>query len=468
MTTIPILRYHSVSTDPAPWIAPYAVAPATFARHVDLITASGRTAMTVSELCAALTGRIPLPHRPIVITFDDGFADFTTRQGFSASTICPARFTSQPAPLSGRGPRPTNMAMPPAPMLDWSQLADLCALNVEIGAHSHTHRQLDTLPPSAIADEILQSKEMLEDALGLEVPSFAYPFGFHCDEDAPSRPVAGLHLCLCGDERVQLQSRLCLLVGPAHNSCHDDYRRARSLARRARRPRRALSGDAAHHCVASVPPRTAGAHRSRHCEDATERTRRTSCPSELAPRFSNEHELIDMRALVTGAAGFIGSTLVDRLLSEGHQVVGVDNLSTGNPANLAHARQCNERHPRRFTFVRADIQAPELAGIVAGTNPDVVFHLAAQVDLRSSVADPIRDARSNVLGTINVSRPADARACNGSSTPRPANRATGRPMSLPATKATQWSPCRRTRPASWPQNCICVRTAKCTGLRRSA
>ena len=67
-------------------------------------------------------------------------------------------------------------------MLDWSQLADLCELNVEIGAHGHTHRQLDTLPPSAIADEILQSKEMLEDALGREVPSFAYPFGFHCEK----------------------------------------------------------------------------------------------------------------------------------------------------------------------------------------------------------------------------------------------------------------------------------------------
>ena len=60
------------------------------------------------------------------------------------------------------------------------------------------------------------------------------------------------------------------------------------------------------------------------------------------------------------------------------------------PTNLANARKCNGRHPTRFSFVRADIQAPELAGIVAGTNPDVVFHLAAQVDLRSSVADPIR------------------------------------------------------------------------------
>ncbi|MET0993262.1 MAG: GDP-mannose 4,6-dehydratase [Mycobacterium sp.] len=147
-----------------------------------------------------------------------------------------------------------------------------------------------------------------------------------------------------------------------------------------------------------------------------------------------------MRALVTGAAGFIGSTLVDRLLSEGHQVVGVDNLCTGNAANLAHARQYNERHPKRFTFVRADIQAPELTGIVAGTNPDVVFHLAAQVDLRTSVADPVRDARSNVLGTINL-----LEACRRVRVERIIYAASGgsrygTPMSLPATEDTPVEP----------------------------
>ena len=109
-----------------------------------------------------------------------------------------------------------------------------------------------------------------------------------------------------------------------------------------------------------------------------------------------------MRTLVTGAAGFIGSTLVDRLLAEGHKVVGVDNLSSGVATNLEQAHRCNRVYPGRFTFLRADIQAPELAGIVAGANPDAVFHLAAQVDLRASVSDPQFDARSNVLGTINV------------------------------------------------------------------
>ncbi|MBS1692074.1 MAG: GDP-mannose 4,6-dehydratase [Actinobacteria bacterium] len=107
-----------------------------------------------------------------------------------------------------------------------------------------------------------------------------------------------------------------------------------------------------------------------------------------------------MRAIVTGAAGFIGSTLVDRLLADGHQVVGVDNFRTGITANLEHALA--HRGDRRFTLVRADIQAPELVDIVAGAQPHVIFHLAAQVDRDASVSDPQFDARSNVLGTINL------------------------------------------------------------------
>ena len=109
-----------------------------------------------------------------------------------------------------------------------------------------------------------------------------------------------------------------------------------------------------------------------------------------------------MRSLVTGAAGFIGSTLVDRLLAEGHQVVGIDNFCAGIAANLEHAFSFDSPSPRRFTLLKADIQAPELTDIVAGANPHVIFHLAAQVDVDTSVSDPQFDARSNVLGTINL------------------------------------------------------------------
>ncbi len=108
-----------------------------------------------------------------------------------------------------------------------------------------------------------------------------------------------------------------------------------------------------------------------------------------------------MRTLITGAAGFIGSTLVDRLLKEGHRVTGVDNLSAGSPAaNLESAHR--HKGPGRFTFVAADVRHPELSDIIAESDPDVVFHLAAQIDVRRSVDDPQHDARNNVLGTINL------------------------------------------------------------------
>src|SRR5262249_40675511 len=92
----------------------------------------------------------------------------------------------------------------------------------------------------------------------------------------------------------------------------------------------------------------------------------------------------------------------DRLLADGHQVVGVDNFSTGAQANLAAARAAASAGSARFTVVDADVRAPELTDIVAGANPEVIFHLAAHVDLRASVTDPELDARTNVLGTINL------------------------------------------------------------------
>jgi UDP-glucose 4-epimerase len=108
-----------------------------------------------------------------------------------------------------------------------------------------------------------------------------------------------------------------------------------------------------------------------------------------------------MRALVTGGAGFIGSALVDRLLRDGHEVAVVDDLRHGRRANLAAALGTG-----RCMLHTLDIATPALAATVREAAPEVVFHLAAQVDVRASVTDPLADAHTNVLGTVNVAEAA--------------------------------------------------------------
>lgn len=99
-----------------------------------------------------------------------------------------------------------------------------------------------------------------------------------------------------------------------------------------------------------------------------------------------------MRILVTGGAGFIGSHVVDALLEAGHDVAVVDDLSSGRRENV----------DPRARFFRVDVQAAEIADIMAAERPEVLCHHAAQMDVRRSVADPAFDARVNILGLLNL------------------------------------------------------------------
>jgi len=104
-----------------------------------------------------------------------------------------------------------------------------------------------------------------------------------------------------------------------------------------------------------------------------------------------------MRTLVTGGAGFIGSNLVDALLARGDEVTIVDDLSTGRRENLDGALAAGAE------LAELDIrEGAALAELVAGAQPEVIFHLAAQIDVRKSLTDPAFDASINVGGTANL------------------------------------------------------------------
>ena len=102
--------------------------------------------------------------------------------------------------------------------------------------------------------------------------------------------------------------------------------------------------------------------------------------------------MTERRVLVTGGAGFIGSHTVERFLAEGWAVDIVDNLVTGKRENLAPGA----------TFHEVDIRDDDAAALVARLTPDVVVHLAAQMDVRKSVSDPVFDAGTNIVGTLNL------------------------------------------------------------------
>ena len=174
-SAVPILMYHEVA-GPADTASRLAVPPDAFAEQLSHLQAEQFTVITMSTLAVAMTGDYPLPARPVVLTFDDGFADFhevavplLREHGFTATVFVTTGWIQDAGP-SGRAR--------PGRMLTWQQLLEAAAAGMEIGAHSHTHPQLDQLPGGQLARELADSKSALEDRLGAPVPGFAYPFGY--------------------------------------------------------------------------------------------------------------------------------------------------------------------------------------------------------------------------------------------------------------------------------------------------
>ncbi|GAA4915019.1 polysaccharide deacetylase [Actinomycetospora succinea] len=175
--TVPVLMYHAVAERPSDATYGLSVHPDRFAEQLDLLAAEGFTTITVGELAAIRRGEATAPERPIALTFDDGYADFhrealprLTRAGATATLFVTTGW------LDDAG---TEAAGQPLDrMLSWSQVAECDAAGVEIGAHSHSHAQLDQLADGALRDELARPKRLLAERLGHEVPHLAYPYGY--------------------------------------------------------------------------------------------------------------------------------------------------------------------------------------------------------------------------------------------------------------------------------------------------
>jgi peptidoglycan/xylan/chitin deacetylase (PgdA/CDA1 family) len=171
-TSVPILTYHSIGDRPRDGTMRWTVSPSDFVEQMSLIAELGRNTLTVEQYAAALRGVATLPRDPVLVTFDDGFDDLATT---ALGVLERYRIVATAFVVSGWvGAK----AADGGPVLDWGQLRELRAHGVQIGSHSHSHRDLDCLPPSQVMHEVRSSKRLLEEGLRDEVVSFAYPYGY--------------------------------------------------------------------------------------------------------------------------------------------------------------------------------------------------------------------------------------------------------------------------------------------------
>lgn len=177
---VPILIYHSISSAATPKFRPFVVSPGAFGEQMAYLHQQGFTPVTVTQFIQARSrGAFEPRERPIILTFDDGYADFYTdalpvlqRYNFTATLFVTTAFVEGVSHWLRRERETARR------MVSWRQLSEITMSGIECGAHTHTHPQLDTISASAARNEMAHSKELLEQHLGQEICSFAYPYGY--------------------------------------------------------------------------------------------------------------------------------------------------------------------------------------------------------------------------------------------------------------------------------------------------
>ncbi|MFI5997991.1 polysaccharide deacetylase family protein [Streptomyces sp. NPDC051362] len=185
---VPILMYHSVARTPNDATRALSVAPEAFAEQMALLDDRGFTPVGTARLAAAWRSGVPLPARPVLITFDDGYEGVhrhalpaLAKYGFASTLFVSTGWI--------RGAYDTGGGLDT--MLDWDQVRALAGEQAEIGGHSHTHPQLDQITDDALRFELLRCREIIAGELGASPASFAYPYGYSSARVRRSVRVAG-------------------------------------------------------------------------------------------------------------------------------------------------------------------------------------------------------------------------------------------------------------------------------------
>lgn len=205
-SSVTIIAYHAIDEGPGP----VCIGPSTFERQVRGLAEAGCTFLGMDAVVGHLTSGAPFPRRAVALTFDDAY-ESVHRHGLGLVDSLGLTATVYPVTSELGGHNrwdAASGAMPELPLVSRSQLDELVSAGWEVGGHTHTHRPLTSLEPGVVRDELVRSNELLEDLLGHEVATFAYPYGRH-DSAVRSTAAREYRACLAiGAERAHVGAAL--------------------------------------------------------------------------------------------------------------------------------------------------------------------------------------------------------------------------------------------------------------------
>ncbi|MBV8099198.1 MAG: polysaccharide deacetylase family protein [Verrucomicrobia bacterium] len=186
--SLPILMYHRIATDGPPGLKQWRVSPEIFDAQMSALRRAGYQTITLAEWADALVERRPVQEKRVLLTFDDGYSDFLNaaipalqRYDFSATMFLVAERIGQTALWDAS-------YGDCAPLLSWDEIKSLQPMGIEFGAHSCIHQKMTQMGSAELAEDIKRTRAILEEGLGVPIPTLAYPYG---DQNELVRRIVG-------------------------------------------------------------------------------------------------------------------------------------------------------------------------------------------------------------------------------------------------------------------------------------